>query len=137
MPECYEAVLDTSSILFAVDKRINIVELALEAPVPVCRILIPVPVLREIRFLADRGKSSRAVKASVALSMINHLLESGEKIISIFDPGLSDKSVDDIVIDAARAEGRILITADRRMRKKARELGVIAYLVAKASLRLL
>ncbi|MEM0223782.1 MAG: PIN domain-containing protein [Thermofilum sp.] len=137
MPKCYEAVLDTSSILFAVDRKVDIVDLTLQAQVPVCRIIIPAPVLQEIKFLAEKGKGSRAVKAAVALAVINQMLEKWGKMISIVDPGFSERPVDDIVIEAARAEGKILVTADRKMRKRARELGVKVYLVAKASLRLL
>lgn len=137
MGKCYEAVLDTSSILFAVDRRVDIIDLVLHADVPVCKIVILTLVLREIKYLTEKGKGSQAVKAAVALEMINKALKTRENIVAVIDPGPLSGTVDDIVINAARAETRILVTADREMRERARKLGVKAYLLSKASLKLL
>lgn len=135
--ECYEAVLDTSCILFAVDRGIDLVDMILRAQIPVCRIIIPSVVLKELRTLAEKGGGSRSAMASAALEVINRMLEREKGIVAVAYSDAQQSSVDMAVIALAREKTRLLVTADREMRKRAREMGVKAYLLSKASLKLL
>ncbi len=134
---CYEAVLDTSFLLFIVERRADLVGVLLGSQLPVCRVLIPLSVLSELRSLASSGKSSRAVKAATALMLVEQVLRNYRELVAVLEDEPPGETVDDRVIAAAAQESRVLITADKEMRRKARRRGVKAYLLAKASLRLL
>lgn len=133
---CYEAVVDTSFLLFVVDRRVDVIDVLLGSQVPICKILIPLAVLRELQALAEAGKSARAIKASIALKLVEQALKSHRGLVVVLEEEPPGGTTDDKVIAAAAGDLRILVTADKRMKRRARELGVKAYLLAKSSLRL-
>ncbi len=130
---CTEAVLDTSAIIFAVERRVSLLELALSAPEDVCKVIIPGPVVEELKIIA-RGRGARSRAARAALEIIEKERAVHGSILEIIDAGDLRAPVDDVVLLLARNSQRVVITADRKMRKRAEALGVRVYSVAKASL---
>jgi len=130
---CLEAVLDTSAIMFAVERRVDLLELVLSVPESICKIVIPSSVINELDTLA-KGGGLRSKVARAALEVIEVERRKHSSIIEIIDTGEISAPVDDVILTVASKGGRVVITADRKMKKKARALGIYVYSVAKASL---
>jgi len=130
---CAEIILDTSAIIFAVEKRVNLLELALSVPEEVCKVIIPSPVVEELKALA-RGRGVRSRAARAALKIIEKEKVEHSSVLEIIDTGDLRAPVDDLVLLLAKEGQRVVVTADRKMRRKADVLGIRVYLVAKASL---
>uniref|UniRef100_A0A7J3X6I7 PIN domain-containing protein n=1 Tax=Thermofilum pendens TaxID=2269 RepID=A0A7J3X6I7_THEPE len=130
---CLEAILDTSAIIFAAERGVGLLELAFSVPESVCKVIIPSPVVSELRNLA-KGRGSRSRAARAALEVIEAGRSKHGSLLEVIDVSGLSTPVDDVILLLAKSGQRVVITADRKMKKKACALGVRVYSVAKAYL---
>ena len=103
-------VLDTSSILMLFEFSINL-EDELTRLCGKYRILIPKPIIDELKILSKRGKGKKKYNAKPALNLIKKYETSETEGIG-----------DDSVLYLAKKHNGIVITNDKELRKRAKEI---------------
>lgn len=109
-------VLDTSALLYIVEQKIDLAQLAS------FKIYVPTAVLRELQLLKQRNKKARVALELLPL-MKTEFIETGEE-------------ADVAVLNAARELNAVLVTGDSELIERARKLGIAVALFHKKQLLL-
>ncbi len=124
---CDVAVLDTSAILFLLQKRVDILDAVLSAGYPVCKVVVPEVVIDELKTIASKGGSERARLARIGLRYLEAVVKERRGIMSIVEISrskISRGSVDDALISWAEEKSAVLVTADIKLKNRALEKGI-------------
>jgi rRNA-processing protein FCF1 len=103
-------VLDSSSILMLFEFSINL-EGELTRLLGKFRVLIPRPIFDELIFLSKRGKGKKKYNSKPALDLIKK-----------YEISEAEGSGDDSVLFLAKKHNGIVVTNDRDLRKRAKEI---------------
>ncbi len=114
-------LLDTNFLLIPIRFRVDILQ-ELERLLVNPRIVVPSPVVDELRALSQRRKISEQKEADFALRIV-------ERCEVIEAEPLPDESVDDLILRVASEQGLIVGTTDGGLRRRLRDRGVpVVYL---------
>ena len=111
-------LLDTSIIMHALDRNVDLLGSIYEAVMGPVSICVPRAVLEELRRLAVSGSASKRRKARVALSYI----ESRKERLSVIETPRGP--VDEVMLETAEALGAIIATSDTKLRREAVKRGL-------------
>ena len=109
-PEKQIIILDSSSILMLFEFSINL-ENELSRLCGNYKILIPKPIVDELKFLSIHGKGKKKYNAKPALDLIKE-----------FEISEAEGSGDDSVLFLAKKHNGIVVTNDKELRKRAKEI---------------
>ncbi|MEZ0345932.1 MAG: PIN domain-containing protein [Infirmifilum sp.] len=121
---CRRVIVDTSVWMYIVEKRLDPIEVLFSTYPPVCQVIIPDVVEKELELLARESASRRGKNAAVALLLIKEMGVRNSSIITHISIGEIYSDVDTVIINTAKQGGYVLATADRRMKKLAEQKGV-------------
>jgi len=114
-------LLDTNFLLIPIRFRVDILQ-ELERLLVNPRIVVPSPVVDELRALSQRRKTSEQKEADFALRIV-------ERCEVIEAEPLPTESVDDLILRVASEQGLIVGTTDGGLRRRLRDRGVpVVYL---------
>lgn len=125
-----QVVLDTSAIIACVTERVDLVEALVNSLEGEVELLVPSAVVRELTELA-RGRGRRGVAAGLALTRLRELLEASK--LELMETAFGD--VDEAVLELSSSLGAWLATADKRLRERARAVGVPVLAFSKSKRR--
>lgn len=111
-------LLDTSIIIHALDRNVDLISSIYEAVVGPVDICVPRAVLDELHRLAVSGSASKRRKARVALSYI----ESRKERLKIIETPRGP--VDKVVLETAEMLGATIATSDTELRREAVKRGL-------------
>ncbi len=110
-------VVDTSSLIYAVDKRVDLVGVLLDELGGPLMLIVTVPVLRELALM-----SRTTWEARTALDIVRRY----------FSVARSHTDVpDDSLIEVASNLGAYVLTGDRKVRETARRMGLRCILLGR------
>ena len=120
-------ILDSNAILmlfeFSLDLESELIRLLGKY-----KIIIPSPVVKELIFLSNEGKGQKKINAKASLELI--------KKYDIFD--IDAKTTDNAVLITAKKTNGIVVTNDKELRKKLKEISIkVIFLKGKKTLELI
>lgn len=132
------AVVDTSAIMYFLEKKIDLLDAILSSDFEISKIYIPDIVLGELKLIASKGMSRRARLARIALNYLEKILvkrKENVKIIQIKCPEM--ESVDDAILSWAQGNDAVIVTADIKLKNRALKSGlkVLVPVSSKSKLR--
>jgi len=103
-------ILDSNAIMMLFEFSINL-EDELTRLIGKYHILVPKPVLRELKYLSEKGKGTKKINAKSSLKLIERY-EIAE---------IDEKTVDDSVLSLAEKTNGIVFTNDKELKKRLKE----------------
>jgi len=117
-------ILDSSAIMMLFEFSIDL-EDELTRLLGVYHIIVPSPIVKELEFLSKNGTGNKKMKAKASLKLI----ENYDIVDAV------DKSGDDSVIELARKTKGIVVTNDKGLRNRLKEISIsVIFLRAKKKL---
>ena len=119
-------ILDSNSILMLFEFSLDL-ESELTRLLGKYKIIIPSPIIEELIFLSEKGKGQKGINAKAALELI--------KKYDIFN--IDAKTADEAVLLTAKKTNGIVVTNDKELKQKLRQLSVrVIFLKGKKTLEL-
>ncbi|RLE50577.1 MAG: hypothetical protein DRJ31_00690 [Candidatus Methanomethylicota archaeon] len=123
-----KVVLDTNSLIYSVEKPIDL-QHHLSLVVPACfDLLVPASVINELKKMASEGKPKERRLASLALKIAEkcHIVAERE----------ASKPADQVILERAKQEKWLVVTNDRSLRRQLRQQGVPVIFIKDRILRI-
>ena len=120
-------ILDSNAIMMLFEFSINL-EDELTRLVGKHKIIIPLPVIKELKFLSENGKGNKKINAKSSLKLI--------KKYEFVD--INGKTVDDSILALAEKTNGIVLTNDKELKNRLKEISIqVIILRAKKKLEII